>query len=156
MMADYYWIDGDLLPRDAAPAYLRNWKPDEAVSLSLNFRCFDTDAGPALFRLEEHVRQFVQGARERGLDVYISIEEFCERVHRTLIYNGFRDGHVRLVLLTNPEGGRRRMLARRKRPETVLVIGMWERNGHAGEPEQDECVRRQRRAGVCERCRAGL
>ena len=144
MKADYFWINGELVPSKHALPDLLDRGAEAGLSLVKDFRCYETDTGPAVFRLEEHIRQFLKAARSKGFEVQLNVEDFCERVHRTLMFNGIRDGRIRLLLLNGDAGDRHRADPANGRSANILAIGIWK----AGRPREAERDRVPLREGL--------
>ena len=99
-MKNYFvWVNGDFVHPEQAPKALFEHNEENDISVERDFRIYDTDSGPAIFRLTEHIRQFLELIREEGFEIHLSEEQLCETIIRTLMYNQMRDGIVRTRLL---------------------------------------------------------
>lgn len=98
-MKDYYvWINGDFIHPEQAPASLFTHGDEQAVSVVRVFRVYNTDSGPAIFRLTEHVRQFLEMVRAQGYGIHLTEDQLSETVHRTLLFNQMCEGFIRVSL----------------------------------------------------------
>ena len=95
----FVWINGDFIPPEKAPPELFSHAEEDEISVVRDFRIYDTDSGPAVFRLTEHIRQFLEMVRSEGYDIHLSEDQLCDTVHRTLMFNQMREGFVRTRLL---------------------------------------------------------
>ena len=50
-----------------------------------------------IFKLDEHIRRFFDGAKTLMLDIPYTFEEVCEIVRQSCAKNNLRDGYIRLV-----------------------------------------------------------
>lgn len=95
----FLWMNGEFIHPEQVPSNFLDSDDNLEISLVEDIRCYETDTGPAVFRLAEHIRQFLNASRALGFDTQISEEELCETVHRTLMFNKIRDGNIRALLL---------------------------------------------------------
>jgi branched-chain amino acid aminotransferase len=63
-------------------------------------RCYETPAGPAIFRLREHVRRLIESAKiYRILDVGFSLEELSNAMIDVVAVNRMRSCYIRPIVL---------------------------------------------------------
>lgn len=60
-------------------------------------RCYDTPAGPCVFRLDAHLKRLYDSAGVYGMSIPYAPEELGEAVAETIRRNGFRTCYVRLL-----------------------------------------------------------
>lgn len=105
-MSNYYvWVNGDFVHPKQAPAGIFTEGEENAVSYIRDFRIYQTDSGPAIFRLAEYVRNFMELVRNESLGVHLSEDQVCDSIHRTILYNGIQEGYVRTRLLVRKQSG---------------------------------------------------
>ncbi len=135
-MNNYFvWINGDFVHPNHAPETLFTVGEENALSVVRDFRIYDTDSGPAVFRLTEHIRQFLESTRAQGYEIHLSEEQLCDTVHRTLMYNGIRDGFVRTRLLVKKNWDPN--LSYRERDENAFVLALISHD-YSDHPDVDE------------------
>jgi len=103
MKPNFIWINGEFVPHEEAEVDV--FAPTRQTSHLVfeDIRCFETDCGPAIFRLGDHLEQFLEAIRARGYDAHYSLDDLCNTVHRTLTYNNIREGSIRPAMYLNEE-----------------------------------------------------
>jgi len=104
--SNFIWIDGEFVPTDQADLDLLSRPQPEGSVFYEDIYCYETEAGPAVFRLEEHLNQFLETIRNNGHPVCYSLAELRNTVHGTLCFNGVREGTIRSTLVMPPGTGR--------------------------------------------------
>ncbi|GAB4579772.1 MAG: branched-chain amino acid transaminase [Anaerolineales bacterium] len=101
MKPNFIWINGEFVPCEDADVDV--FAPTRQTSHLIfeDIRCFDTPDGPAVFRLGDHLEQFLESIRARGYDVQYDIDDLCDTVYRTLTFNGVREGSIRPAMYLN-------------------------------------------------------
>ena len=92
-------------------------------------RAYETEQGPAVFRLTDHMQRFLRGAKAIGLPVEFSVEELVEACKEILRVNGLASGYIRPVAFfglgsigLNPAGA-----------DVRVAIAAWEWGAYLGE-----------------------
>jgi len=101
MKSNFIWINGEFVPHEDADVNV--FAPTRQTSHLVfeDIRCFETDWGPAVFRLGDHVQQFLEAIRSRGYNAHYSVDDLCNTVHRTLTFNNIREGSIRPAMYLN-------------------------------------------------------
>ena len=101
MKPNFIWINGEFVPHEDADVDV--FAPTRQTSHLVyeDIRCFDTPDGPAVFRLGDHLEQFLEAIRARGYDVLYDVNDLCDTVYRTVNYNGIREGSIRPAMYLN-------------------------------------------------------
>ncbi len=124
MKSNYIWMDGEFIPYHRAGVDILALSGSEGSTLFQDIRCINTEFGPAVFRLEDHIAEFLEAVLDYGVHFGYSVEFLCDTVHRTMAFNGVREGNVRPALYFN---GRR--IRYRQHIETAelptLAIAAW-------------------------------
>lgn len=96
---DLVWMDGQMVPFDQANRYFLNPTLPDGDSVFEGIRCYDTARGPAVFRLHEHMANFLASVDALGLgESRFSLEQLCQAVFWVIEGNGLSDCYVRPVL----------------------------------------------------------
>lgn len=61
-------------------------------------RAYETDEGPAIFRLREHLERLFASARVYDLDILYSREELAEAICENIVLNNFKDCYIRPIV----------------------------------------------------------
>jgi len=67
-------------------------------------RAYETADGPAVFRLDDHLRRFRTSAEVYGLQIEYSNEELDHAIHATLAANAFTQGYIRPLAFFGEKG----------------------------------------------------
>ena len=129
MKSDLIWMDGELIPYEEATVHIINPTLHYGVGIFEGIRCYQTPQGPAVFRLQDHLKRFLESIRILGvLDFPYSVEQIRQAVHKTILANGFTECYIRpLMYLDGPLG----LDMDRSRPK--LSISAWEWGPYLGE-----------------------
>ncbi len=99
MKSDYIWIDGELVPFEAATVHMLTPALHYGLAVFEGIRCYKTDNGPAVFRLIEHVDRLLKSAHAFGiLDLPYSAEQLRSAVHQTIQANQFSECYIRPLI----------------------------------------------------------
>ena len=97
------WMDGRLQPEPAAVVPFLTAGLHYGMGVFEGIRCYDTAAGPAVFRLTDHLERLFASARILGFgDLPYGVPELTAAVHATIAANDLRACYVRpLVYLAD-------------------------------------------------------
>jgi branched-chain amino acid aminotransferase len=96
MKSEYIWMNGNLIPFDQANVHFLSPTIHYGYGVFEGARCYETSNGPAIFRLKEHMKRFIDSALIIGfLDFPYTLEELKEAVHQTIRANKFRECYIR-------------------------------------------------------------
>lgn len=96
---DWIWKDGCLIPWESATLHVMSHGVQYGSSVFEGIRCYRTDRGPTVFRLDDHIRRLHDSARicrmELGYSRAALVEASLELVHR----NGLEECYIRPIAL---------------------------------------------------------
>jgi branched-chain amino acid aminotransferase len=96
MNSKYIWMNGTLVPYEAATVHFLSPTIHYGIGVFEGMRCYQTAKGPAIFRLAEHLKRFVDSALIMGIqDFPYSISELREAVHLTIQANDLEACYIR-------------------------------------------------------------
>ena len=106
MKSDLIWMDGEFVPYEKATVHFITPTLHYGVGVFEGIRCYETPKGPAVFRLKEHLRRFLESIHILGVvDFPFSLEEMRTAVLETIRANGFNECYIRpLMFLDGPMG----------------------------------------------------
>ena len=64
--SEYLWMDGELVEFEKATVHFLNRTLHYGVGVFEGIRCYNTENGPAVFRLKEHVERLFDSAHVLG------------------------------------------------------------------------------------------
>ncbi len=103
--ASYVWFNGELRVQHAAHVPFLTAGLHYGIGVFEGIRCYQTDSGPAIFRLKEHMNRLALSAAVLGWkDLPFTVSELCEAALQVVAANGLGNCYIRpLVYLA--EGG---------------------------------------------------
>jgi branched-chain amino acid aminotransferase len=94
---DKIWMDGRLVDWDEARIHVLTHTLHYGLGVFEGIRCYDTEKGPAIFRLGEHVRRLLKSAHIFLMEMPYSEEEIREAVIATVRANKLRECYIRPI-----------------------------------------------------------
>ena len=94
---EWVWRDGEIIPWDDAHLHVMSHVVHYGSSVFEGIRFYNTPAGPAVFRLPDHMRRFVNSARIYRMDLRLTGDELAEGCREVVNRNGLEDGYIRPV-----------------------------------------------------------
>lgn len=106
MNSRYIWMDGELVSFDRATVHLLTPTLHYGTGVFEGIRCYETPKGPAVFRLREHLKRFVDSIKVVGiLDYAYTASDLYKAVHLTIRANEFLECYIRpIVYMQGPLG----------------------------------------------------
>ena len=89
------WKDGALVPWDAAQTHVSAHALQYGTGVFEGLRAYDTAAGPAIFRLEDHMRRLAASAAHYELTLPFSTEQLCAGALDVVRANGLTAAYLR-------------------------------------------------------------
>lgn len=96
---EWIWRDGELIPWASATIHIMSHVVHYGSSVFEGIRCYQTPAGPAIFRLPEHLRRLRDSARIYRMDDGYSEEELTAACKALIIRNGLEECYLRPILI---------------------------------------------------------
>lgn len=78
------WFNGEMIPYENATVHVLSHALHYGSSVFEGIRCYRTEKGSAIFRLEEHMRRLVDSAKIYRMEVPYSLEQLCEAAITTI------------------------------------------------------------------------
>lgn len=95
--ARWVWKNGELLPWKDATVHVSAHALHYGSGVFEGIRCYDTDEGPAVFRLDTHLDRFYGSASVYGIEIPYDKAQLAEAVCEVICCNGFRSCYVRPI-----------------------------------------------------------
>src|SRR5215467_8424794 len=94
--ARYIWIDDSLKPASEGVVPFVSAAVQYGFSVFEGIRCYATDHGPAVFRLDEHVARLFDSAHIVGFrDLPVNSELVKTAINQTIAANEFTECYIR-------------------------------------------------------------
>jgi len=105
MESRYIWMDGKLVDFANAMVHFLNVGLHYGLAVFEGIRCYSTDKGPAVFRLQEHAERLIDSAHVLGMrDLPWSADDVAAAIKQTIAANEFDECYIRPVIWLS-EGG---------------------------------------------------
>jgi branched-chain amino acid aminotransferase len=92
------WMDGKLVDWDQAQVHVLTHTLHYGCGVFDSMRAYPTSAGPAVFRLSEHIKRLIDSARILLIDVPFSQAELVEATKETVRVNGLDACYIRPIV----------------------------------------------------------
>jgi branched-chain amino acid aminotransferase len=131
------WLNGEFVAWEDAKVHVLTHALHYGTGVFEGIRCYETDAGPAIFRHVEHLERLERSAKLYYMDLPYSVEEIREATHELIIRNGLRACYIRPLAYRGlgPMG-----LNPLENPVEVMVA-VWEWGAYLGEEGKRDGIR---------------
>src|ERR1700690_4669481 len=97
--ARYIWIDNSLRPASEGVVPFLSAGMQYGFSVFEGIRCYATDRGPAVFRMNEHVERLLDSARIVGFrELPVTAEQVRTAINQTIAANKFAACYIRPMI----------------------------------------------------------
>lgn len=94
-LARYVWWDGEVREADSLHVHYYANALHYGTAVFEGIRCYPTERGPALVRLQDHVERLTSSARLYGMKLPFSSEELARGALEVTRRNGIQNGYLR-------------------------------------------------------------
>jgi branched-chain amino acid aminotransferase len=91
------WFNGELIPWDEARIHILTHSLHYGMGVFEGIRAYETDDGPGVFRLTDHMRRFEASARILMMDLPYSVDEMVQAVKDTVRSTGLASCYIRPI-----------------------------------------------------------
>lgn len=91
------WMDGELVPWDQARIHVLTHSLHYGMGVFEGIRAYETDRGPAVFRLTDHIERLFASARILMMEIPYTVEELVAAVKETVRVNGLASCYIRPI-----------------------------------------------------------
>ena len=130
MESKYIWMNGEMVPFEKATLHFLTPALHYGAAVFEGIRAYNTDKGPAVFRLKEHAERLLDSAHVLGFrELPWSVGEVSAAIKQTVKVNGFMDCYIRPLIYL--DGGGWNLSVDFGKPS--LAIAVWEWANYLGE-----------------------
>lgn len=97
--AEKIWRNGQLVDWDSATIHVMSHVVHYGSSVFEGIRCYDTQQGPAIFRLDEHINRMFDSGKIYRMEIPFSRQELQEACKEVIRANRFRSCYLRPLVL---------------------------------------------------------
>ena len=91
------WFNGSLINWDDAKIHVLSHVVHYGSSVFEGIRCYNTEKGPAVFRLQDHVNRLFESAKIYRMEISYTREEICDAILETIRINKLQECYIRPV-----------------------------------------------------------
>ena len=91
------WMDGNFVDWDNAKIHILTHGLHYATAVFEGIRCYSTKKGPAIFRLEEHIKRLVNSCKMYHMTLEYTDKEFREAIIGIIKINNVEDCYIRPI-----------------------------------------------------------
>jgi len=137
MKSNLIWMNGELVPFQDATVHFLSPTLHYGIGAFEGIRCYSTAKGPAIFRLPEHLKRFVDSILILGIqDFHYTLEDLQRAVHETILANEFTACYIRpAAYMEGP------LTLNQDDYQTKIGIAVWEWGAYLGEEALEKGVR---------------
>ena len=126
--SEYIWFDGQFVPWDQARVHVLSHALHYGSSVFEGIRCYDTQAGPAVFCLPQHVTRMFNSCKIYRMPIPFSPEQVQQAILDTVARNKLRACYVRPLVFR----GYGQMGVEPRGCPIQLAIAVWEWGAYLG------------------------
>jgi len=89
------WMDGEFVEWDRAQVHILTHSLHYGLAVFEGIRCYETEHGPAIFRLKEHVKRLFSSAHIFLIEIPFSEREIEEAIINTIRINNMKECYIR-------------------------------------------------------------
>ena len=130
------WFNGELVAHEDATVHVLSHVVHYGSSVFEGVRAYDTDRGPAVFRLPEHMRRLADSAKIHRMDLGYDLDELCDAVVGTVADSGLDACYIRPVAFR----GAGKMGVNPLGSPVEVVVAVWEWGQYLGDEAVQEGV----------------
>ena len=95
--AEKIWMNGELVDWDSANVHVLTHTLHYGNGVFEGIRAYETDNGPAVFRLTPHIERLFRSAKILCIDIPYSVEELVQAVKETVKVNSLPSCYIRPI-----------------------------------------------------------
>jgi len=115
------WIDGRIVPADEATVSFFCHEIHYGTGVFEGIRCYDTEEGPAVFRLPEHLERLRKSAHSYELEYAHSDADLTQAILDLIRSHGLKECYIRPVVLL----GEGKLAVMPEDNEVMTCIAIW-------------------------------
>ena len=134
---NWVWMNGEVVPWSGATIHVSAHTLHYGSGIFEGMRCYETEYGPAVFRMREHLQRLFASAEAYGIQIPYSKEQLEDAVCETIRHNEFTSCYVRPICY---HGTASLAVHPRNCPVEVVILA-WPWGAYLGEDNIERGVR---------------
>ncbi|WP_018232665.1 branched-chain amino acid transaminase [Thioalkalivibrio thiocyanodenitrificans] len=131
------WYDGEMVPWREATTHVLTHTLHYGMGVFEGVRAYQTDRGPAIFRLEEHTRRLFRSARILGMTIPFTEDQINEAQKGAVRENHLKSAYIRPMCFYGSEG----MGLRADNLKVHAIVAAWEWGAYLGAENMERGIR---------------
>ncbi|MGH7522879.1 MAG: aminotransferase class IV, partial [Gemmatimonadales bacterium] len=95
----WIWRDGDFIPWKDANVHVLSHSMQFGSSIFEGIRCYETPAGPAIFRLQDHLQRMAHSCRIYRIDLPYTLDDLATACCQLVERNGLDACYIRPMVV---------------------------------------------------------
>jgi branched-chain amino acid aminotransferase len=91
------WMNGRYVDWKDANVHILTHALHYGTAIFEGMRCYDTDGGPAVFRMKDHYRRLIDGAKSYQFELKYSLEQLCSITKELIKRNHVKECYLRPI-----------------------------------------------------------
>ncbi len=130
------WLDGKFIPWRQAKVHVLTHTLHYGVGVYEGIRAYETDHGPAIFRLDEHISRLYRSAKIVRMEIPFEKEALNSAAQQVIHENKFESAYLRPMCFYGAEG----LGLRAKGLSTHVMIAAWPWGAYLGDEGLDKGI----------------
>jgi len=131
------WLDGKMVPWRDAKVHVLTHTLHYGLGVFEGVRAYNTDNGPAIFRLQEHTDRLFRSAKIMGMGMPYDKDELNEAHKAVIRENNLESAYLRPMCFYGSEG----MGIRADNLQTHVMVAAWEWGSYLGAENMEKGIR---------------
>jgi branched-chain amino acid aminotransferase len=131
------WFDGKMVPWREANVHVLTHTLHYGMGVFEGVRAYETDKGPAIFRLKEHTNRLFNSAKIMNMEMPFSKEEITQAQLSAVRDNNLDSAYIRPMCFYGSEG----MGLRADNLKTHTIVAAWEWGSYLGADNMNNGIR---------------
>jgi len=131
------WLDGEMVPWRDAKVHVLTHTLHYGLGVFEGVRAYNTDKGPAIFRLQEHTDRLFRSAKIMGMKMPFDKDTLNEAQKAAVKENNLESAYLRPMCFYGSEG----MGIRADNLKTHVMIAAWEWGSYLGAENMEKGIR---------------
>lgn len=94
----FIWMNGEMIPWQDASVHVMAHALHYGSSVFEGIRCYETPTGPAIFRMQSHLRRLMDSAKLYRIDVPYTIEQLAAACNQSILENSLTSAYIRPLI----------------------------------------------------------
>ncbi len=96
--AKFIWFNGKIIPWEDAQIHVMSHVIHYGSGVFEGIKCYATEKGPAIFRLDDHIRRLFESGKKYGIHIPFTEDKIIEATVETVHINGFKSCYIRAIV----------------------------------------------------------